>query len=32
MDRNYHIQVLFDNMLDDVKYIQRNYLLKRQSK
>lgn len=32
MDRNYHIQVLFDNMLDDVKYIQRNYLLKSQNK
>ncbi len=32
MDRNFHIQTIFDDMISDIKYVQRNYLLKRKNK
>lgn len=32
MDNNYHIQSIFNEMIDDVKYVQRNYLLRKKGK
>ncbi len=32
MDKNFHIQTIFDDMISDIKYVQRNYLLKKTGK
>lgn len=32
MVKKFHIQSIFDDMIDDVKYIQRNYLLRKNNK
>ncbi len=32
MEKKFHIQKIFDDMIDDVKYIQRNYLLRKNNK
>lgn len=32
MTDNDHIQSIFDEMIDDIKYVQRNYLLRKRYK
>lgn len=32
MDKNFHIQNIFNHMIDDVQYVQRNYLIRKRKK
>ena len=32
MDKKFHIQTIFDDMISDIKYVQRNYLLRKNNK